>query len=787
MLTIHQLQEIYNSLLSARLDLVYKYRQEINNLIVEILNYPFLSDSDMKKLELLIKIGNVTYNNLNTDDLPIEDGMYDLMVSLYAKNNNGVYPVGAPPINFKVEAPDAETYKVDLLRPVTETDHNYEQSMWNKNLLNPIPYRYDISQANSNDANTIYINKQYRNAVHHHPDLVGTFSKCKFVLNSQAYDAGVLDDPRVEIVERDFFKPLLESGIIDPNQELTVIAELKYDGVSVEADCSDIVESARSRGDTGEGVAKDMSQLLQGYKFNRPANEEFPIQGTIGVKFEAIINKFNLGLLRTRYGLQYKNCRTAIIGIQGASDGTRYRDLISLVPIATDFKDMGGNPLDRLVEIELLNKYYSKDEFLRYSVFTGNYMSILYQMKRYVEEAEYARDVLPFLYDGVVFEFYDPKLRNVLGRDNSIDRYKVAVKFNPNKKQTIFRGYKYSIGQDGVIVPMIYFDPVEFMGTIHDHTTGHSFNRFKELDLHVGDIVEATYVNDVIVYITKPDNEFNRMNKNNPYTQADQFPMVCPWCGSELEISESGRSIKCNNINCPGRCIKRVANMVDKLGIKGFDERSMEKLHVLHLSDLMELQLIDFVNVLGQANGTTLYNQLQKLKNDPIYDHKLIGALGFTSIAGKTWKIILNNLSLADFMKYYMEFYNGYSSYDNLFAQLGSIHGIGNTTIKTILNEMPYFLDDIMYMIRNFNIVSSVNAISKKVIRFTGCRDNDLVTELTKHGYDIDGDAGVTKRTDILLIPYPNYTQGNKYKKAIQYGVQIIPIDVFRRNLDQFL
>ena len=33
MLTINQLQEIYNSLLSARLDLVYKHRQDINNLV----------------------------------------------------------------------------------------------------------------------------------------------------------------------------------------------------------------------------------------------------------------------------------------------------------------------------------------------------------------------------------------------------------------------------------------------------------------------------------------------------------------------------------------------------------------------------------------------------------------------------------------------------------------------------------------------------------------------------------------------------------------------------------
>ena len=783
------LDAIYNDLLNGKLDSVYQFKKEINQCIMEILNLPFLSNQDMKKLETLIKIGNITYGNLNTDNLPIEDGVYDLMVALYAKNNNGIYPVGAPPIQFdSMNQSDnpIQNYKIPLVSPINEEERSYEQAMWYKGLLSPIPYRYGQQYITNDTINNVYITKQYRNTAHHHPDLVGTFDKCKFVLNKQAYDAGALDDPKVNVIERDFFQPLLQNGIIDPNEELTVIAELKYDGVSVEADCTDVVLSARSRGDTGEGAAKDMSQLLEGYRFNR-IDDQFPISEPIGVKFEAIINKFNLAMLRDKYGLNYKNCRTAIIGIQGASDGRKYRDLISLVPIATDFKDKAGNPLDRLVELEILNRYFARDELLRYSVFTGNYVNILYQMKRYVEEAEYARKILPFLYDGVVFEFYDPRLRSVLGRDNSIDRYKVAVKFNPLKKQTIFRGYSYTIGQDGSITPMINFDPVEFMGTIHTVTTGHSFNRFKELDLHVGDIIDATYTNDVIVYVTKPDNEFNRKNDRNPYTSLDQFPLNCPCCSTELVISESGKSIKCPNLQCPGRNVKRVANMLDKLGIKGFDEQSVKKLGVYTFHQIMELSLDYCIKALGEANGTSLYNQLRDLQKSPTVDYRIIGSLGFSSTARKTWKIIFNEISLYDFISYYEQVIKGYSSYDNLIAQLGCIKGIGKTTIQTVLSEMPYFWEDILYVANNMNVQSSLHAVSKKVIRFTGCRDKQLEEQLSSLGYDIDGNASVTKRTDILLVPYPNYAQGSKYNKAIQYGVQIIPIDIFRRHIDQYL
>ena len=48
-----------------------------------------------------------------------------------------------------------------------------------------------------------------------------------------------------------------------------MVMELKYDGVSVEADVSDRIISTRTRGDTNNNKAVDLSSLLEGYKFNR--------------------------------------------------------------------------------------------------------------------------------------------------------------------------------------------------------------------------------------------------------------------------------------------------------------------------------------------------------------------------------------------------------------------------------------------------------------------------------------------------------------------------------------
>ena len=50
-------------------------------------------------------------------------------------------------------------------------------------------------------------------------------------------------------------------------------------------------------------------------------------------------------------------------------------------------------------------------------------------------------------------------------------------------------------------------------------------------------------------------------------------------------------------------------------------------------------------------------------------------------------------------------------------------------------------------------------------------------------GYDADDNAGVTKDTYILLVPYNGYNMGNKFQKATKYGVRIMPVDEFK---DQF-
>ena len=725
----------------------------------------------MEDAGLILDISNLLYNNSSTSYLPLDDDMYDSLVNLY-RNNGGAFKIGAPPVSMQ-EKPDTKEFKDDILPiiPFTALDINTEKESFfiNSNGLmrNPILNKKDLM------VTPFIIKKEISKKVvavpHVYPKLVGTLDKCKIVLNSEARDKGVYDNSNIKIFERDFLGKHLREGLIDMNTPFTMILELKYDGISVEAEVSDHIISARSRGDTANDQAADLTPILEGYPFKQAIGRVDP-NDVFGMKFEAILTKYNLeqlGIDRDRY---YKNGRNAVTGLFGALDGYMYRDFITLIPLATSIEE-----IDRIEEIEFMNKYYHSGEQLRYSVITGTYSEILFQVDKFVKEAEYMRPYIPFMYDGVVVSYADPILRNTLGRTNSVNNFSIAIKFNPLKKQTLFTGYDYTVGQTGIVTPMINFEPLEFFGTIHNKASGHSYAAFKELALRSGDLIDVEYVNDVMAYVTKPDNEYNR-NNNKPL---EQFIDKCPVCGSTLRISDSGKSAICDNISCPGRKISRLTTMVDRMNIKDFSEKSIEQVNINSFVDLMNLT-VDDAKVLGEENSKKFIDRINQFRVEPIADYNLMSSLGFSNIAATTWKLILSNVSMQDILD---------MTDEELWISLHRIKGIGDATIDIVSRERELFKDDISWMVNNMSNIIITKGTSqevKKVIRFSGINDKNLINQLSLEGYDIAHSA-VTKNTDILIIPIYGFTSDKVTKAEALPNCKIVTLQDFVDNMKKYL
>lgn len=757
------IEGIYQSLLDGNLTkITFENKQLINSIVAGLLDIANPTEIQIYLMELILKISNILYNNCSDNFLVLEDGTYDLLLEHYRKFNNDQYPVGAPPIEFKQDYVQTEELSE---KKVLYHRLDFKDPLYFENIRkNPQMAVDDYKSLYMRDIDATKIG---RNVSHEYPKLVGTLDKCKFVLNKQAEDAGVLYDDNVKIFERDFIHKHLDMGIIKPDQKFIMIAELKYDGISVEATVSDKVISARSRGDTANDLATDMTHILEGYPFPRVCGRNIE---PFGMKFEAILTYANLAKLSELKGKKYANCRNAIISIIGSLDGRKYRDLITLVPLAT------SEEMDRLLEIEFMNSCYVSGESLRYAVLYGNYKEILFQVKRFVEEAEYLRPIMPFMYDGVVVSYQDPRIIKALGRENSVNKYSIAIKFNALKKQTVFTGYSYTIGQNGLITPMIHYMPVEFYGTIHTKSSGHSFKRFNELALKPGDIITVQYTNDVMPYVTKPDIEANQNNPNPPM----KFITHCPFCGTQLQSSDSGKSIYCPNLRCGERNFIRMGNFLDKMNFKDFSRQSIKSLGIDSLKALLEVTSCDSVlkETLGEILADKFKAKVQYMLSMPIYDYEIVGSIGFSSVAIAKWKLIFKHITIEELLSIPRE---------NLRSTLLSIKGIGPGIADTIITELPFFEEDLRLITYMWKVKSFKGNRSSMKIRFTGFRDADLV-KLVKLKYDtVDiGEGAVTKDTNILLVPGEGFTS-TKTIKAAKDGVQIVPVTEFRANMDLYL
>ena len=694
----------------------------------------------------IIKIANIYYNNDFNGLLLIDDNIYDRIVVLLRQTSIPI-PIGAPRIELKEPIPMTNNTllesKQGSLKQVVRFSNAGEY--FNTLTSNATKSLYDDYIINPDDNDCSY--RKLRNTGHRY-DLCGTLDKCKFVTNLDAKSAGVFEDTSVMVFERDFLNPHIKKGIVNPN-DITIIASLKYDGISVEATVQgDTIISACSRGDMANNEASDLTPILGGMKFKRA--EGISKQDEFGIKFEFIVNSLNMNRLLKQYKVNYVNHRNAIIGLFGRLDARAFRDYMTPVPLESSLDT------DRITEIQFLNKYYTKGLDLRHIVIRGNKSEVLKQLSEFVEEASNIRSFMPFAYDGIVVEYVDPNIRNILGKLNSIPRYSVAIKFNPLKRQSIFTHYTYSVGYTGTIIPMAHFEPVDFMGAIHDKTTIHSYARFKNLRLCKGDKVNLSLNNDVIVYLTKAEDNDTREDREQ---YLEKFPTHCPSCGTRLKYSLSGDTAYCPNFYCRERSLNRIAGMLQKLGVKDF---SLETVRALDIKNVIELFNVDTKRaqqVLGTNNGIKFKKTIEALKDVELPDYRVLASLGFPGIGNVTWLKLLQGAPIDVLL-------NG--TIDDIANCYHKVKvGIGPKTIRCIITEREHFREEIEFLYKNLKILNTnVGVVRKrKVVVFSGIRDQQLEKLFEEKGFGIS-DSFVNTCT-VLVVPNIGFTS-SKVEKAFK-------------------
>lgn len=758
--------DIYRSVMSGSLRLInFNTKLMINTIAEGLLKISNPSPRQLRDARQILDISNALYNNTE-DTIVIEDGLYDLLIVWY-ENQCGKYPVGSRPIQFESETHSTE--EDDMPRKLfsvieDKTDGLYTDRILHRSDFNRRDYYRSLFHERYHTTN-----KKGRDVSHNNPELVGTLDKCKFVLNEQARKAGVFDDRNVKIFERDFIQKHLHDGIIAPIEKFYMVAELKYDGISVEAEVTDRVLEARSRGDTERDLASDLTPILYGYRFPRIYGKDMT---QIGMKFEAIITYDNLNELSKRTGVKYKNCRSALTAIFGAENGRDYQDLITLVPLSCTIKDFDN----RIEEIEFLNRFYSSGVYLSYAVLYGDYKDILFQAKKFTEEADYFRDYTTFLYDGVVLSYLDYAKIVKLGRKNSVNKYSIAIKFPSKVKRTMFTGYTFTIGSSGTITPMIHFMPVEFNGNVYTVASGYSYRKFKELGLRPGDTIEVSYVNEVMPYVTKPNISENARN-TMPLVE---FPKECPSCGTPICISDSGNYAWCPNPSCIDRGIGRITNFVKRLGTNGISIGLITQMNCKTIAEFLDKShdLSYLQREFGPVAGKNMFDAIEAFHGLVYPEHEVLASVGFSSINVLKWKKICKVITIDDILN---------AENDYIRDKLLTLKGCGESTIKTILTERGFLRDDLIAICKyvkpsRSSYDSSIDTITVCCTGFRIGTSDPLYTELKQNYPQVEMKDNLTKKTNILLVPYIPY-ESTKVTKANNYGIPIMTLGSFIKAL----
>lgn len=589
------------------------------------------------------------------------------------------------------------------------------------------------------------------NVAHNYSDLVGTLSKCKNI------------DDFMEWYEDSVKKINCNYKNKEDGYLPEICVSLKYDGNSIVIEYKDgEVEKVLTRGKNGKGL--DLTHVFKDYHILEYIKEE------CGIKYEVIMTYRNFKQLMKDENISYANPRSIVAGKLGCDDAIKYTDYFTLVPLWVKYKD---KELTKEEQYEILHKEFGNEWF----VFVGAYAetiaekdmdSVRKSMNKYYEKIQSIREKLPFMIDGIVIEFVDPNVRKQLGMNSGFPNWGTALKFPYMEKSSKVVKFDYCLGDTGRITPRVWFEPVEFNGTIHTKQSLQNYKRYKELNLSIGSDVLVQFSNDCLTYIERLNTTNNLLLDKNKKEEE----ILCPECGVVSEVNENETFLFCPNEHCPGKIVGRLQNYLTKMDIKGIKENMLMAFKEAGLvKDIEDLYTMDYSKIADiDRMGTKVVNNVKKAINSKVpYDYEILGSLGIPNCSRTTSKDICKVYTLKEIINLYNTL-GGINFLDKLMG----IEGIAEITAKYIYKGITDNYNTIEFLL-NRNYIEYKNSIKtadkQETFVFTGFRDKVLQAELEAKGHKVTG--SVSAKTTVVVTKDPA-GKSSKLDKARTLNIPII-------------
>jgi len=416
------------------------------------------------------------------------------------------------------------------------------------------------------------------------------------------------------------------------------VLELKFDGLSLNLTYGggELIQSAtRGNGEVGEGILAQARTirtvpLTIGYE-----------GGTIEVQGEGFMRLSVLEAYNRTAAEPLKNARN------GAAGALRNLDpkITASRKLDAFFYNVG------YAEGVTFSDHREMMAFLRDNKFPVNpYVAYFSSMEELVKELDAIvdrRNSLDYLIDGAVVKLTDMRTREVLGYTDKFPRWAVAFKFEAEETTTVLESVSWELGRTGKVTPLARVEPVELAGVTVQNCTLNNIGDIERKNLlnGLGTRVFIRRSNDVIPEILgKADDEVG---------EAIEIPVVCPGCGSPLEMR--GAHLFCNNrLGCKPQIIGRITHFAsrDCMDIETFSGKTAEQLYdelnVREPADLYELKLEQLVGLqrFGEKKAGNLVEALEKSKSRGLA--AFLNALGIPNTGKATTKMLADHFGDLD-------------------------------------------------------------------------------------------------------------------------------------------
>ncbi len=298
---------------------------------------------------------------------------------------------------------------------------------------------------------------------------------------------------------------------------------------------------------------------------------------------------------------------------------------------------------------------------------------------QFIDYWDKERNSLPVATDGIVLKVNSLAQQRSLGLTAKSPRWAIAYKFQAEMQETTLREVTFQVGRTGAVTPVANMDPISLSGTTVRRATLNNEDFIRQMDLHLGDIVQVIKGGEIIPKIIGV-----RDDLRGEHTGARvEFIQQCPECGTSLVRYEGEAAYYCpNQTGCPpqikGRIehfISRKAMNIDSLGPETVDDYYQRGL-IRNVADLYDLRVDQLSGLMGERmkSAQRILQGIQDSRQVPF--ERVLYALGIRFVGETAAK------SLA----------RGFTSFERLreatIEELTQVDGIGEVIAASVVQWM---------------------------------------------------------------------------------------------------